>query len=94
MKPIDTTGATRIEWSVWDEDDGGEKDACTVHAVDAQEAAEKYAEWIDSQGDYTIVGGSNVTLSVRQVGATCVYRFLVLGESVATYTAQHITDAD
>jgi hypothetical protein len=55
------------------------------------EAAEKWAELQDEQGDYTIVGGSAVTVAVQASDGT-VTRCAVYGESVPSYHASRVSD--
>ena len=69
--------------------DETEEDAREVFAVDAEQAAEDFAEWDDADGDYTIVRGGDATLHVRakdKPGAAEV--FVVSGETVPQYTAR------
>lgn len=58
----------------------------SVHATDAEEAAEKYAERHDMEGDYTIVGGQEVVVHVRD-GDGKIIRCKVRGETRAVYSA-------
>lgn len=81
----------KITWLVWREEQGdAEADAREVVACDSKEAAEDFAEWDDSGGDYSIVGGSEATLQVRRAGddAAPVETFVVSGESVPQYNAR------
>ncbi len=79
------------KWLVWrPEEDETIDDAQEVRSSDAEEAAEDWAEWSDSGGDYTIVGGSEATVCVRAKDddAAPVETFVVTGESVPQYTAR------
>ncbi len=61
-----------------------------VRAADEEEAAEDWAESYDSDGDYTIVGGSDATVLVREESdaSALPHRFIVSGESVPEYMAR------
>jgi hypothetical protein len=77
---------------VWRPENGEtEEDAREVEALDAETAAEDFAEWDDSQGDYTIVRGSDATLHVRPRDGGDVERFQVSGEAVPQYSARVLT---
>lgn len=64
-----------------------------VYAYDEEEAAEKWAEEYDCNGDYTIVGGSPAVVYTRKVadenfiGPTFARRWSVSGESRLHYSA-------
>jgi hypothetical protein len=82
------------EWEVWWPDGSEERDdARTFHASSAREAAEKWAQWSDSQGDYTIVGGSPETVCVAAPGKDEVVRFYSEGYTVAEYHATEEREA-
>lgn len=52
-------------WLVWcKECDGDIHNAWPCHSIDAETAAEEWAEADDAEGDYTIVGGSEATVFV------------------------------
>lgn len=87
MRPWGKTGDV---FRVWQPECGEtEEDAREVEACDSETAAEDYAEWSDSNGDYTIVRGSEATLHVRRTDdeAAEVEVFVVTGESVPHYSA-------
>jgi len=63
----------------------------SVYADEASEAAEKYAEESDCEGDYTCIQGSPMTLFVRLASAgkdAPWERFEVTGETEPVYTAR------
>lgn len=62
----------------------------TFYALDAEQAAEKWAERYDSYGDYTIVQGSPATVDVQDSEGKAT-RFIVHGESVPSYSAHEET---
>ena len=75
---------------VWEPDQSEtEEDAREVEASDAETAAEDRAEEVDSNGDYTIVGGSEATFHVRPKDdpSAPVEVYVVTGESVPQYSA-------
>lgn len=75
---------------VWEPDCGEtEDDAREVEASDSETAAEDFAEWSDSNGDYAIVRGNEATVHVRRTNdeAAVVEVFVVIGESVPQYSA-------
>lgn len=80
----------RISFLAWRPDHGEtEEDAHTVSTVDdPQTAAEDFAQWSDSNGDYLILGGAVETIVVRRVGSESTETFEVTGESVPSYTAR------
>lgn len=67
-----------------------EDDWTTVKAYDEEQAAEKYAELADSDGDYNIVRGNEIIAKVRENEDTPWKSFRVHGESVAAYYAREI----
>lgn len=81
-------------WIVRAADDDSAFDPKPIHASDAGEAAEKWAERDDSYGDYSIVGGNEIEVLVRPYDEPDAkpLRFRVTGESVPTYTADEIED--
>ena len=79
-------------WTVWCPDYNEERmDVSPVRAATAPLAAERWAEGDDSDGDYTIVGGSPATVLVARTGEEPT-RWLVSGETVAEYSAREIDD--
>ena len=72
-------------WLVWTED-SGEDYAYKIYAVDAQSAAEKWADQTDCVGDYTIVSGEDETVTVKVLDDT-VLKFNVSGQAVPEYHA-------
>ena len=79
-----------LVWSVYSPDRGeDESDAVLVRALDAEDAAEKWAERDDSDGDYTIVGGSSVeVICISSAGVQTRWR--VSGETVPQYYAREL----
>jgi hypothetical protein len=63
-------------WLVWCADyDEHPHDVRPTRGVDPQDAAETWAQEDDAEGDYTIIGGSEVTVSVvaqEEYAAACV----------------------
>jgi len=71
-------------WLVWQlDDDPG--DASTIYANDPGEAAEKWAEQMDSYGDYWIVQGGQPIVCVQRCGDDEISYQAVSGESVPQY---------
>lgn len=62
-----------------------------VEAHDHEEAAEKFGELQDEQGDYTIIGGRNEKVSVEHVLDGSVQHFIVSADSTIVYYAQRTT---
>ena len=77
-------------WDVHDPDSHGDLDFfSTVRAIDAQSAAEKYAEDTDAAGDYSCVGGSELRLKVRKSGTDDSWTdWAVTGETEPVYHAR------
>lgn len=75
----------RPEWS------NTEDDGRNIPGWDAKNAAERYADMIDTEGaDYLIVGGQEATICVRD--GDRVRTFVVTGETVAHYSAREKTE--
>lgn len=88
MRPYQTN---HIVFLVWETDGGRpEEDAREVQAFDAKEAAEDYAEETDRGGDYTVIGGAEMTVLVRRKDDPDAEpkRFVVTGETVPQYSAR------
>lgn len=81
-------------WLVWRPEDGEvEADAREIEAHDAEQAAEDFAEWDDTNSaEYAIVKGQDATVLVREkcsvFGPT--RRFQVRGEAVPSYSAKEV----
>lgn len=79
-------------YRVWCPYDGEtEDDACRIEASSSSSAAKKWAQLDDADGDYRIVGGSDIDVHVREAhydGVERVYR--VSGESVPEYHAREV----
>lgn len=72
-------------WKVWP-NHYEEADAWEIRAYDAGNAAEKWAERYGNGGDYTIIGGSEETVTV--MGEDGIKKqFKVSGETVPNYYA-------
>jgi hypothetical protein len=81
------------EWQVWWPDGSEERcDARNFRAWGAREAAEKYAQWTDAQGDYDIVGGNPTTVCVASPGKDEVVHFEVEGYTVPEYHATELKE--
>ena len=82
----------RATWRVWCPDlDGDEDDARTFAALDAQDAAQEWADWEDrTSAEYLIVGGTDREVHVRGPDGQ-VTRWLVSGRSEAAYYAREVT---
>lgn len=60
-------------------------------ASDHEEAAEDFAEWSDSRGDYCIVRGEEEKVSVEDILDGSMQHFIVSAESVPVYYARKVT---
>lgn len=82
------------EWLVWSLDYGGtEEDAIPLRASRPDKAAEEWAKRSDrTSADYSIVGGSDATVLVRDTGSREVFRYLVSGETVPSYSARLVKE--
>lgn len=81
------------QFKVYHDDYMGSDDFKVIEAFDHEQAAEKYAEYYDSDGDYSVVGGSNILVKVE--GPDGDARFLsVSGESVPSYNASDVSCKD
>jgi hypothetical protein len=60
----------------------------TVYAIDAEEAAEKFCEQYDSDGEYSIVQSGSAEVEVRKPGEDVVTLFGVDAETVPQYRAR------
>lgn len=63
-----------------------EEDWRTFYALDAEQAATKWAENYDGYGDYTIAGGTEETVEVKSPDGT-VKKYKVAAEQVTEYSA-------
>jgi hypothetical protein len=83
--------SARLLWFVWEADSHGEdEDGSKVYALDAELAAEKWADEQDCYGDYTIIGGSEATVRVTPAEGGEPLWFVVSGEYVPEYSARKI----
>jgi len=78
-------------WRVYAEDIYGDE-YVEVMALDAEQAAEKWAERYDCEGDYTIVSGSEQTVTVTDVHGEDSKKLIVEGEGVPQYTAREVPE--
>lgn len=79
---------------VWCEEQGAtEDDAETIHAHDAEDAAEKWADRDDrSSAEYLIVAQKwEPTVTVKDQRDGEMKRFIVTGEAVPSYSATEVT---
>lgn len=83
-----------MEFEVAFEDCGrGEPYWSTVSALDAERAAEQFAEASDCEGDYTIIKAGdrgNTVVLVRGADGGKIMRFGVYGETVPQYYAREL----
>lgn len=79
-------------WQVWYPDWQGDdpEDAQVVYAHSAESAVEQWAHDCDAEGDYTIIGGSGVTVKVRALNTSDWDECAVDGETVAQYSARKV----
>jgi hypothetical protein len=69
----------------------GEQESARIYARDAEEAAEKFAEYDDQRSaDYAIVSGNEAEIWVREPTTGEIKKFMVHGESVPKYHADEI----
>ena len=79
-------------YRVWQDGDD-EKWGSVIDTLDAEMAAEEWAERDDSDSaEYHIVGGRDITVNVRDLETDEVTRYTVSGEAVPQYTAREITE--
>lgn len=76
-------------WEVFVEDYHGDDDGIEVCAHDAEEAAEKAIEEWDAQGDYTCIGGEEITVTVKGSDGS-IKKFYVTGRSSPSYYATEV----
>jgi hypothetical protein len=74
-----------VHFDEWHGDDSSDK----VFAHDTEAAAQQWGESYDGNGDYTIVGGENIVVSVTDEQGLKEY-FRISGEVVREYTATKI----
>lgn len=68
--------------------DESSDDVAIVHAMDAESAAEKFAEEIDSQGDYPFANAGCGVVWVRPISGGKWEKFRIEAEQVVEYSAQ------
>lgn len=77
-------------WWCWSpDDDENSDDAVPMYASGHEEAAQRWAEQRDRDGDYMIVRGSSKLVFVRGPN-DAEYRYRVSGEFVASYSAEEL----
>jgi len=64
-----------------------------IHACGFEEAAEKYAEHYDSQGDYNLANGNEITVTVQDEKGE-QRRFKLSAEPTVNYSAEEIESED
>ena len=82
-----------MKYQVWCPDNGDtEADSRTFEAYDAELAASEWAHWYDGwTADYTIVGGTDATVWVRdEKGA--ILRFTVSGRTERAYSSRLVRE--
>jgi hypothetical protein len=77
-------------YRIWCPDLGQEEsDAQACTAFDSREAAEEWAEWSDrTSAEYTIAGGTERNVLVRDLDNGEASEWTLTGESVPTYIAR------
>lgn len=90
-----TAPCDRKQWEIWCiDDDETREDAVIYTAVDAETAAELWAEDYDT-GDYPIVGqNATPTIHVSENDTDKIYIIMVSGEATAAYYPRLITSPD
>lgn len=81
------------DYRVWCTSRGGKPEhGWVIDADDEAEAAEKWADRSDCEGDYLIVSGHEAIVSVRREGLSIgpVKSFRVIGESEPVYHAEEL----
>ena len=68
----------------------GEEEWTEVHASDAEEAAEKFCEQYDRDGEYGIINSGSAEVEVRKPGDDAVTRFDVSAETIPQYSAREL----
>lgn len=78
----------KLAYLVWCPELGqGPEVSKRVWVADAEEAAERWADWYDAHSaDYPIVSGQDVTVCVRREGQDRVSRVRVSGQESREYT--------
>ena len=82
-----------MKYQVWCPENGqDEADSRTFEACDAELAASEWAHWYDGwTADYTIVGGTDATVWVRdEKGA--ILRFTVSGRTERAYSSRLVRE--
>ena len=79
-----------MKFDVWCPNLGsGPEDAMAFEAIDAEQAATKWADLEDSRSaDYWIVGGEDAHVCVRKHGDEDVHEFVVHGWADRAYSAR------
>ncbi len=81
-------------WLVWDPDQGNTvEDARTIYALNAEWAAEKWAEEDDSDSaEYSIAQGTSTVVCVQPKEGGPIEKFKVTGEYEPTYSAELVEE--
>ncbi len=91
LSSFDAIHSRPPRWDVWHNDPFyGREDAETVYAVDAEEAARKWGESYDSDGDYSLLGGAEIEVFVAKRDDPKTVLYSVSGESIPVYSATEI----
>ena len=79
---------------IWEVQEEGEPkdDWVEVYAFDEEDAAGKYGEAYDTEGDYLLSQGGKVTVIVRAPGSEDVKVFVVSAEPDVNYSATEVED--
>ena len=82
------------QWEVWQPDNDETRDdgARTVRGHDVEEVVRRWASQRDSDGDYSIVGGSPAVVCVARTGSDDVRYLRVEGYTVPEYRAEVIDE--
>jgi len=67
------------------------EDAKTIKAFDAELAASAWADWHDAYtAEFSIVGGTEICVSVREHGKETIQEFTVYGEMERVYRCRRV----
>ena len=82
-----------MKYQVWCPENGqDESDSCAFEAFDAELAAAYWGDWYDCYGaDYTIAGGADVVVCVRDEDGTTV-RVTVSGRTERAYSSRLVRE--
>lgn len=86
-------GCSATHYLIWDHDDQTIEDAKSIYGIDQDDALERWAEDMDSAGDYDIASGvyePEVCICKSDVGPPA-RRYKIKGEMVAKYSATSLS---